>query len=141
MSEMTIADLLPLMPRRRSYDLNAIIAAAERLSGQALPTPVVIGSKGHAILAGELRIDAARWLDREHVTCLVLGQISATEERCIMEVLAELDQQNDWSFERLLALVHARVARAEAEPLEGFAPFDLDAVIREQLELDDEHLP
>ena len=131
LQERQVAGLLPQMPRRRAYGLDDIIGAAARIASEGFVQPVILG-RNDTILDGELRLDAARWLDMETVPCLVLEHPGARELQCLREALARFSSDEPWSTESLAEAYRAALARYMEAGLEGFAPLDIDQLVADQ---------
>ena len=131
LQERQVAGLLPQMPRRRGYSLDDIIGAAARISSEGFVQPIILG-RSDTILDGELRLDAARWLDMETVPCLVLEHPGAREQRCLREALDQFGSEQPWNADQLARAFRAELARYMEVGLEGFAPLDIDQLVADQ---------
>lgn len=111
--------------RHRKFGLDDIIEAANVIASQGFLQPIVLG-RDDRIIDGELRYEAARWLQLDEVPCLVLSHLDRAEEKQVRIALNRLGQRREWDIE---------VLRTELEEL-ILAERDIEALGLDTIELD-----
>lgn len=114
--------------RQRKFGLDDIIEAANVIAAQGFLQPIVLG-RDDRIIDGELRFEAARWLQLEQVPCLVLSHLDRAEEKQVRIALNRLGQRREWDVEVLRTeLEELIIAEKDIESL-GLDTIELDQIL------------
>jgi DNA modification methylase len=111
--------------RVRKYDLDDVVGLAQSIEQFGFTVPIIVGEDGQ-IIDGELRFEAARWLQLEKIPCLAIGHLSPNELRAFTIAANRIGQSREWDLD---------VLREEMEELLK-DEFDIDALGFQDEEVD-----
>jgi DNA modification methylase len=133
--------LVPPTRRLRKFKLDDIIEAANIIAAKGFLQPIFISRDGRTIIDGELRYEAARWLQLESVPCIMTESLSRVEERAVRIALNRLGQRREWDLDVLK--VELGELLIEEEPLEllGFDAIELDQIMTEDTKPEEDEVP
>jgi len=124
-----LADLVPYTRRLRRFGLDDIIEAANVIAAKGFLQPIFISRDGCTILDGELRFEAARWLQLEEVPCIYTGTLEPKEERAVRIALNRLGQRREWDLGELRLELEELLVEEEPIDLLGFDSIELDQIM------------
>jgi DNA modification methylase len=131
--KLPLVDLHPYANRIRKMSMDDTIEAANIISTYGFLMPIFISRDRKTILDGELRYEAARWLQLTEVPCIIVEDLDPKQERAVRMVLNSLGHRRVWDLE----VVRLEVAEIEIEE----QPIDLlgfDGIELDQLKEEDE---
>lgn len=124
-----VAELVPHVRRLRKFGLEDIIEAANVISSKGFLQPIFISRDGKTILDGELRFEAARWLQLEEVPCIYTEMLEPKEERAVRIALNRLGQRREWDLGELRLELEELLLDEEPIDLLGFDSIELDQIM------------
>lgn len=124
-----VAELVPHVRRLRKFSLEDIIEAANVISAKGFLQPIFISRDGRTILDGELRFEAARWLQLEEVPCIFTETLEPKEERAVRIALNRLGQRREWDLGELRLELEELLLDEEPIDLLGFDNIELDQIM------------
>lgn len=124
-----LAELVPYHRRLRKFSLDDIIEAANVITSKGFLQPIFISRDGRTILDGELRFEAARWLQLEEVPCIFTETLEPREERAVRIALNRLGQRREWDLGELRLELEELLIEEEPIDLLGFDSIELDQIM------------
>lgn len=120
-------------PRRlRKRGLEDVIEAANVIADKGFIQPVIVGRDGKTILDGELRVEAARWLQLESIPCILVEHMSEIEERGVRIALNRLGARRQWNLDDLKLELNELLIEEEPINLLGFDDIELDTILADE---------
>jgi DNA modification methylase len=129
-----IVELHPYTRRIRKFSLDDTIEAANIISTYGFLLPLFISRDGKTILDGELRYEAARWLQLPEVPCIIVDALEPAMERAVRIALNSLGHRRVWDLEALRLEVAELVIEEQPIDLLGFDSIELDQIVEEEEE-------
>lgn len=136
-----LAELVPYTRRLRKFGLDDIIEAANVISAKGFLAPIFISRDGRTILDGELRYEAARWLQLEEVPCISTATLEPHEERAVRMALNRLGQRREWDLGELRLELEELLIEEEPIDLLGFDSIELDQIMDAGSNPDEDEVP
>lgn len=132
-----VVELVPFTRRLRKFGLDDIIEAANVISSFGFQQPLFISRDGKTLLDGELRLEAARWLQLDEVPCIFTETLAKTQERALRIALNRLGQRREWDMEELRLEIEELIVEDERIDLLGFDSIELDQIRSVEEEAED----